>query len=318
MGLSDLQVYNETAYATATEVLAQQIELFNAASGNTLIMRSSANQGDFTETAFFKKVAGGLVRRRNPYGSGAIAKKKLSHGTMVSVKVAAGTPELELDPAQFRWIQMNPEVAGATFGQQLAVDMLADMLNTSIIALVAAIGQHADATYDATAGKPTFKTFNKAARKFGDRANDLVAWLMHSATMFDITDDALLNAEQLFMYGTVNIRRDAAGRPWIISDSPSLVLDAVTDNYFTAGLVAGAVSIEDNGDYDATIVDVTGTENIKRAMQAEWSYNLEMKGYRWDKAGGAAPNDAALGTAANWDRYATDVKDTAGVLIKSL
>ena len=36
MALSDLQVYSETAYSAMTEVLDQQIELFNAATGGCI------------------------------------------------------------------------------------------------------------------------------------------------------------------------------------------------------------------------------------------------------------------------------------------
>jgi hypothetical protein len=66
------------------------------------------------------------------------------------------------------------------------------------------------------------------------------------------------------------------------------------------------------------IQTANGDENIQRSIQSEWTYNLGIKGAAWDKTnGGKSPNDAALATAANWDRYATDFKDTAGVLIKA-
>jgi hypothetical protein len=72
-----------------------------------------------------------------------------------------------------------------------------------------------------------------------------------------------------------------------------------------------------NGDFVQNVQTLNGDENIKRTIQSEWSYNLGIKGYAWDKTnGGKSPNDAALATGTNWDRYATSFKDTAGVLLK--
>ena len=82
--------------------------------------------------------------------------------------------------------------------------------------------------------------------------------------------------------------------------------------------MAGAVVVDRNADYTSNIDERNGNENIVRTFQAEWSYNLGIKGFTWDKTnGGKAPTNAALGTSTNWDRTATDLKDMAGVLIKS-
>ena len=73
MALSDLQVYGEYAYTTFTETLQQQVELFNAATGGALMLSSAAHQGDFSQEAFFARIAGGTVRRRNAYGNAVVA-----------------------------------------------------------------------------------------------------------------------------------------------------------------------------------------------------------------------------------------------------
>lgn len=321
MALSDLAVFSEYTYEALTEVLSQQVELFNAASGGTMALRSAANQGDFSDRAFWASIDG-LVRRRNAYGSGAVATKTLEHLVDTMVKVAAGTPPVELPPSQFTWIQRNPEEGGAVYGQQLAKATLADMLNTAILAYTAALNGEADVNYDMTAvgtGTPTLAALLTGSAKFGDRSDALRAWLMHSKSMFDIFGTALANTEGLFTFGTVNVRQDGFGRPFIVTDSSSLIDVAPNpDNYFIAGLVPGAISVEMNGDFDQNVETSNGDENIQRSIQSEWTYNLGVKGYAWDKtSGGKSPNDAALATAANWDRYATSHKDTAGVLIRA-
>lgn len=315
MALSDLAVFSEYAYDSMTEVLAQQVELFNAASRGTITLQPAAHQGDYSDRAFYGKVSG-LVRRRNAYGSGAVSAKTLAHLIDTMVKVAAGTPPVNLDPGQFKWIQRNPEEAGAALGQQLAVDTLADMLNTGVSALYAALAQTAAVVYDGTAGKMTPTALNNGARKFGDRSNALTAWILHSTPVHDFYGDNLANAERLFTYGTVNVVADAFGRVFVVTDSPSLVTAGAPDTYHTLGLVSDALVIGQNNDFTDNFETKNGDENILRTYQAEWSYQIGVKGYSWDKTnGGASPNDAALATSTNWDKYATDDKDGAGVVV---
>lgn len=316
MALSDLAVFSEFTYSGFQAVIAQQIDLFNAASGGAIVLQSDAVQGDFSDTAFWGRIQG-LVRRRNAYGSGTVAEKSLEHLIDTMVKVAAGTPPVRIDPSQFEWIQQNQEEGGAIYGQQLAEATLADMLNTGLMAYVAALSDKADAFYDATAEDVSFRTLLNGSAKFGDRADAIRVWAMHSTTMFDIFGAALSNTEGLFNFGTVNVRQDGFGRPMIVTDSPSLVNVADDpDTHYVAGMTPGAIMVTTNGDFVQNVETKNGNENIVRTIQSEWSYNLGIKGYSWDKsAGGKSPNDAALATSTNWDRNMESVKDTAGVLL---
>ena len=322
MALSDLAVYSEYAYASMTEVLRQRIDLFNAATGGAITLRSAAHQGDFSDVAFFAKISG-LVRRRNSYGSGSVAEKKLAHLVDTMVKVAAGTPPVRLDPGQFKWIQQNPEVAGAALGQQLAVDTMADMLNVGLGASYAALSAQTAVVYDATGNTSpedtlSFGNLNNGQAKFGDQASTISAWVMHSKPMFDLYGKNLSNAERLFNYGNINVMRDPFGKLLVMTDSQNLVITGTPNKYAVLGLVPGAVIIDQNDDYTANEEAKNGDENIIRTFQAEWSYNVGVRGFAWDKAGGGkSPNDAALLTSTNWDKYATSHKDLAGVVVKT-
>ncbi len=330
MALSDLAVFNEYAYSSFTEIQRQQLDLFNAATEGCFQLRSGANQGDYNEKAFFGKVSGGLVRRRNAYGSGAIATAAMAHLTDVSVKVASGTPQVLIPPGQFKWIQQSPEVAGAAMGKQLAQDSLADMLNVGLGACYSALAQVtaivtdiavATATTVAAANEPSWDALNTAASKFGDRYSEIRGWVMHSAPMHKLFSKNLANAQGLFTYGSVNVVRDPFGKFLVMTDSSNLfVLDTVpapdVNKYRILGLTPGAVDIEQNNDYTENWDTENGDENIQRSYQAEWSYNLGIKGFKWDKTNGShSPTNAALFTSTNWDRYATSEKDLAGVLL---
>ena len=316
MALSDLAVFSEYTYESMTEVLSQQVELFNAASQGGIILRSNPIQGDFSDAAYWGLIDG-LVRRRNAYGSGAVTPKTLEHLIDTMVKVAAGTPPVNMPPSQFRWIQRNPEEGGAVYGQQLAKATMADMLNTGLMAYVAALTGEADVFEDISAADTSFSSLLTGAAQFGDRSNDLRAWFMHSKSMFEIFGVALANTEGLFTFGNVAVRQDGFGRAFVVSDSPSLInVTPDPDKYYIAGLTGGGIIVETNDDFDMNMETTNGDENIQRSVQSEWSYNLGIKGYAWDKtSGGKSPNDAALATANNWDRVATSHKDTAGVLL---
>lgn len=320
MALSDLAVFSEYAYDAMTETIAQQIDLFNVASRNTIVLAAAAHQGDYSERAFYAKISG-LVRRRDAYGSGSVASKKLAHLVDTMVKVAGGTPPVELDPGQFKWIQQNPEVAGAAMGQQLARDMLADMLNVGITACYSALSGVSAVIYDATGQTPDTLTplhLNKGAQKFGDRSSDIAAWIIHSTPMHDFYSNGISNAAQLFTYGTVNVISDPFGRVFVVTDSPGLITAGSPAVYHNLGLVPEAIRIDQNGDFTDNYETKNGDENIQRTYQAEWSYNLGIKGFAWDKTnGGKSPNDAALATATNWDKYATSNKDIAGVIVET-
>ena len=321
MALSDLAVYSEYAYSSMTEVLRQKIDLFNTATGGAIQLRAAAHQGDYSDVAFFAKISG-LVRRRNAYGSGNVSEKNMAHLVDTMVKVAAGTPPVRLDPGQFKWIQQNPEVAGAALGQQLAVDTMADMLNVGLGASYAALSAQTAVVYDATGNTSpentlSFGNLNNGQAKFGDQASTISAWVMHSKPMFDLYGKNLTNSASLFTYGNINVMRDPFGKLLVMTDSQNLVITGTPNNYAVLGLVPGAVIIDQNNDYTANEEAKNGDENIIRTFQAEWSYNVGVKGFAWDKAnGGKSPNDAALLTSTNWDKYATSHKDLAGVVVK--
>ena len=325
MALSDLAVYSEYAYSTMTETLQQQVDLFNAATNGAILLRSAAHQGDFSDIAFFQKIDG-LIRRRNAYADTAIAQKVLKQIVDTMVKIGTGTAEIRLDPGQFKWIQMNPEVAGAALGQQLAVDTMADMLNTALGATRAALIQTPEVVYDITGetspgDEVSFKAMTKATGKFGDAGSRIAAWVMHSKPLFDLYANALTNSERLFTYGDVIVSRDPFGKLMVMTDSPALVDTVTTPSdpiYTSLGLTQGAIIVDQNNDYTAAEDTQTGYENIRRTFQAEWSYELGVKGYSWDKSnGGKSPTNAALLTSTNWDKYSTSHKDLAGVLLKS-
>lgn len=321
MALSDLTRFSEQTYKVATEVMSQQIEAFNEQSRGAIQLNAAANMGDYSEAAMFGLISG-LVRRRNAYGTGTVSTVTIPQIMERSVKVAAGTAPIDLSPSMFKWIQLQPDLAGAAMGQQIAKGMVADQLNASVSAGYAAISQVAALTNDASSATINNTALVGGAAKLGDRYGDIVCWVMHSKALHDLFATNVANAQQLFKYDTVNVLADPFGRIYVVSDSASLVtVDGVSsgiNKYHSLGLVPGGIIVQQNNDFTDNTETKNGGENILRTYQAEWSFNVGVKGFAWDKTnGGASPTSAALATATNWDKYATDNKDLLGVLVES-
>ena len=308
----DLTVFNKQTYAVMVETIAQHVNLFNEQSQGTIQLQAKPFQGDFDIEASFNQIAG-LVRHRDvKNGQNAIDSKRLEQHTNAAVKIAAGTPELLWESAQFRWVQQDQEQAALVIGEQLGLGQIANMLNSAIKCGVSAIGGNSEATLDGTDKAIDFAQMTRAAQKFGDRSGSIESWVMHSGALTNLYLNTLANNEQLFSFDNVAVYRDQFGRLFVVTDAPDLVYaneagDGVL--YNTMGLSEGGLIISTQDDFDSTIETKTGTENITRAYQAEWSYAASVKGYTWDMAaGGDNPNATALATGTNWKTTAASVK----------
>jgi hypothetical protein len=320
---TEILVYNKFAMDAMTEVLRQKAELFNAASKGTILMKVGPMVGDFDTLASYKSVAG-LIIERDPYdvSTDAIATVEMSQHETSAVKISRGTKLLKLRPTDYDYILRNPEEAGSVFGQQLAVQNMLDMLNTSVGACLAALlGQSATNMYDHTGATPD--TLNLTALiegkyKMGDAADNIVAWIAHSLSLRQYEINNAANTTMLFNFGNVNVKQDTDGRPFVISDIASLFTDATPDVAYILGLVPGAIEITLNNDMRTETVTQIGIANPVVSKQSTWSWNLKLKGFTWDRSNGQeAPTNAALFTSSNWDKIASDIKDLAGVLIKT-
>ena len=318
--LTALERFEQSVYTIRQEAESQLVGNVVAATNGAIVMTSAGGTpGDYSEAALYARIPD-LMRYRSPYDNDpTLTPKALTHILDRSVKVAVGIHAVDLSPSLMSWIGRDPEEAGAVIGRQMAEDSMTFRLNMAIMAIIAATSQVSDVTHDASSATLTQAALLAGARKFGDRYQSIGCWLMTSKSAFDLWGEALANQKNLFTFGTINIKADPFGRPMIITDSPELIIEGSPDKYWIAGLQQNAVVVNDNGDYFQNTDTRNLTSNIMRTLQAEWSVQLGVRGFAWDKAnGGAAPLKDDLATSANWDRYATSHKDLPGVLIKSL
>lgn len=309
-----------------SDVIQQAVEKFNAGSNGTIVLRTDRKPGDYDYAALFAN-AGGLVSRQDQTSISAATAIKMTQAEIASVKVNRKIGPVEWTRSAFLKAGLSQEAIRVAAGEQAAKDVLADMLNNAIRAGRASLDNNAGSTYTiGSNGTLTTAGLVSGLALMGDQAQRVSAWVMHSKAYFDLVGhqiDPANNGDITANTIVVSGMPGSLNRPIIITDSDSLVVTtgsgsaAVTD-YYTLGLTAGGLVVEDTEEEYITMDEVTGLEQIVMRMQGEFAYNLGVKGFTWDVSnGGKNPTDSAVGTGSNWDKVLGDDKSLAGVVIQS-
>lgn len=319
MSLSQMKVFNEYIMPATIETLDQMVEKFNAASNGAIRLTTGGFDGDFLQESFFAAIHS-AQRRVDRYASNAAASatdlSQLQHN---SVKVAGGFGPIRFEPSQLTWLNKPTAEGIEVASRNFAEAMLKDQLNTAIAALVAAISNQSAAKYDGLAVSPDLGisqiTLNRSHALFGDRSGDLVAQVMTGSVAHKLIGQALTNTQQLFQAGNVRVL-DILGKAVVITDAPALYEDtSPVDKEKVLSLVEGAATVFDGSDVVSNIETTNGKQRIETTMQVDYTFGLGLKGYAWDVTnGGKSPTDAELAMGSNWDKVATSIKDTAGVI----
>jgi hypothetical protein len=314
---SNWVIYQEEFFAGMTEVLEQNSELFNAASRGAIRLVTERKKGDYERQSFVENISG-LVAWRDVGSIGSAASTPMAMDEWVSVKLNRRIGPVEQTRDSFRKLGRDPALMSFLLGQQAAKSVLVDQVDSTLIALDAALSGIATLCYDATG--QTTKTAThphlvSVMAKMGDAANRLICWVMHSKPFFDLMQQSI--TDNIFQVGGLTIINGTVAtfnKPTIVIDSSALLVSGTPDNYVTLGLVDGAAVVAESEEREIVSETVTGQENLHTRVQGELAYNLGVKGFKWDiSSGGRNPNAAALGTTAYWDQASNDRKSLAGV-----
>lgn len=315
MSLTNMKVFNAQLQTTTIETLAQMVEKFNAASAGSLVLTTQGFEGDYRFENFFQSLHA-AQRRVDRYATNAAqSATNLAQLQSIGVKVAGGFGPISWEPAQLSWVQMNPAAALEAISRNLAESIMRDQLNTVIAALVAAIeAQGSATTFDTGTGPITYNDINAAHAKFGDSSSLIVADIMDGVAYHNLIDNNLTNTPQLFQAAGVTVV-EILGKRVVVTDAPALRETGTGADQKVLGLVAGAGIVYDGSQLITNIETTNGKNRIETTMQADYDFGVALKGYAWDvSTGGKSPTDAELATGANWDKVATSIKHTAGVL----
>jgi hypothetical protein len=321
-------VYNDQVRSAYAEKVAQAINGFFANTQGAVIVEDATVPGDYIKRSFWK-MPSGLVSRRITTTTGydsTVTPISIAQGEDVKVRLSRKIGPATITYDALRKIVSNPAAVSQVIGGMAAESVMQKMVNDSIMAAVGALNR-SPYVKDISALTSGY-TLNRSALAqalalMGDASNDVVCWVMHSKAYFDLvsqditvatTTDSLM--ANVALYGATPA---SLGKPVIVTDDPSLLLDETVDKYYTLGLTAGAIQLTaDTQLSDISVQEVSGLENLMVRIQGERDWFLGLKGFAWDTAnGGINPDDTALATATNWDAVATSAKHRAGVIIKS-
>jgi len=322
-------IYPDLVHSGMVEMLVQNTDAFNAASRNTIRLVTQARMGDFHQASFFKNVSS-LVNRREVATSpanAAVTASAVPADEKISVKVNRRIGPIDQTLDSFKKMGMNGDFRTLSFllGGQIAKAYQVDQLDTGLRAVAAAIQGQAGLVANGEASPPTtLDTIDlvNGLALFGDGANRIDLWVMHSKVFYDLVKDQITrNIDGLSNFNVASATPVTLNRPVLITDSAALIQQVdspLRNQYLTLGLSMDAVVLEDSENPLMYADVITGKENIVARLQGESAYNVSCKGFKWDVAnGGVNPTDAALATSTNWDSVMDSVKDLAGIVIKS-
>jgi hypothetical protein len=322
-------IYPELVHSGMVETLVQNTDAFNEASRNSIRLVTQSRMGDFAQESFFKNISD-LVSRRLVNVSPAnpdVDAKAVPADEFISVKVNRRIGPVDQTLDSFKKMGQNPdfEVLSFLLGEQIAKAMQVEQLDTGLRSVVAAILGQAGLVTDGEASPPTtLDTIDlvNGLAKFGDAADRIVMWVMHSKPYYDLVKDQIVrNIDGLSNFNVASATPVTLNRPVLVTDSAALLSTIESperSQYVTLGLTTNGVVLEDSEAPTMVNELVTGKQNIVTRLQGEFAYNVSCKGFKYDVTnGGVNPDDTTLATSTNWDSVMDSIKDLSGVAIQS-
>lgn len=318
--ISDFKEYHEYVRSGQFESAESLGNMFNEGLNGAIGLTSRAMRGSYEYSSFID-ADDNVVTRRDITSVSAATDLAPTEDEIVSVKISRKYGPRAFTNTQMRRVASSPEEMAFVIGQDYEERKMKDMLWTTILALEAGLDGQAAVNTDVTGGSPDYlapETALDALEKFGDDSERIVALLTQAGPWFDFSRHLVATDKVDTVYTGLLRAMDVPsfGRRFGVLDASALKNDngSLENTYAILGLVAGAaVCIESEPD-EIAIERITGLENLATRFQAEWTYNIELKGLKWDVTnGGANPTDATLGTTTNWDKAVSSDRNLPGV-----
>lgn len=325
---SDFTIYEPQFQSGMWEGITQILDGFNGSSAGALRLLTAEQSGQVVKEAFFKSVGDALVSRRDHTSVSALTPQKLEQAEHVSIKLDrkyAVTQTID----SFRKAGLSDGDMGEfsfQVGQQVAAIKAKEMFNTAVAVARAVIAKGTTTTiYTAPAATGLkYQHLSRGLRLVGDHGPQIAAWVMQGASYADLMIGALADAVGAYdALGGVIVRTGntaTLGRPAVVSDVPALTddNDSAATTYDVLGLFPGAVTVT-LSERDVVLSEmVGGLEQLMFRIQGEYSFTINVRGFKWAGGGGDAinPSASALTTGSNWTAVVTDpIKQGPGIMI---
>lgn len=303
---TDMIIYDDLAQTAFLERRQDNLDVFNAASNGAIILDNEMIEGDFKKRAFYQ--VGGTIEFRDVTSTDKVESKKIGAGEAIGVKAPWKYGPYSATEESFKRRGRDVSEFSEVVGTDAADATLEGYISYAVQALVAAIGNNTAMQVTADIATDGKKTLTRGLRKYGDKFNRVSLFVMHSASYFDIVDQAIDN--KLYEEAGVVVY---GGQPGTLG-KPVLVTDRCPADVIL-GLVPNAVKITESQAPGFRSWPINDQENLAIGYRAEGVVNIDLLGYSWATKAGANPDITKIGTKTNWSKHFKDDKSTAGVLI---
>lgn len=324
----DLPKYNDEAFTGIFESLSQNLQIFNEASRNAImVMPNVFSRGEFKKRSFFKSLASGGAAFRNPTVQATATPVTMSGGQEIGVKTFLSfnaNPFLSEirdnfgtnDPAEFMFLlgQITLSEAIQSIYIQIAAASLVGAFKSTTLA--------ASAVHDGSAGVLSVAAINSAKKLFGDMQKNIKVLFGRGHHPNDLIANQITDKIPDTGMATIYDGLPATlGYPFIVSDESTLADDGTSASGdeidWVFGLTEGAVKIEEIGVPSLTTHVSADKTNQELQISLEWEAIVTLKGMAFSTSA-ARPGKADLLTASNWSLAASSVKRGPGVGIKTV
>ncbi len=312
--MSTFQVYDELYNTVYVEKLGQMTEAFNGASNGTILLTSESKIGNFEHEAFIKELSSAsIVSHRDPLGTGAVSPVDMQQVEKVNPKLNRRIGPITKTIDAFKKIGRTSEAFTVAAAEAAAMAQQEDQLNTALYALMGATQSQAGMVVGTGATAISYNDIAALMAKYGDQLGSIKLLVMHSSTYFSLMGTAI--SEKLWNVAGSTINNGAnptMGIPTLVTDSVALAMTAGTG---VLALTDNAITVTDSESATAELQRVLGKENIEMLYQGETAFNIDVKGYSYDKTVGISPTNAQLADLASWDMIVSNVKNTSSALL---
>ena len=299
---ADFTIYHEEYFSGMYESIVQNVNAFNAASGGAITRMTDMVKGDYEKRTFLKTISN-LVSRRDITSTSAATVLKMTQGQIVGVKLNRKVGPIKQTADAWRKIDEDPVRMSYYLGRMAGEEIVKDQLNQALRAVETALHGQSNVEYDYSGtGTLAFAALNNGLALFGDKAESIRVFVMHSKAFYNLVGDGIANYKIDTIAGMMIATGSAAamGRVIVVTDCDALkqyelAYDGQTGNFGVNLTATGGTSGATGTIIKDTDAGATGTLEFD-SVTGTWADNEAIT----DTVIGAATVNGTLTT-----KYAT-------------
>ncbi len=307
-----LKIDNEIVHATATETIMQNTEAFTVGTAGAIQVATENIMGDMKETSMIQEISS-LIGRRDITADTAATSKTIDSRDENNIKMYWGTGLISFKAVDATRYGSDSSAFSVAIGTQIGKGIVEYTLNQAIRATRACIESQASLVTGNGSATITHALLNSSLKPMGDASNSIICWIMNGVTHNELVGAAISSGGADVGYGAIySGTTGSLNRPVYVTDSAGLTMSS---GVAVLGLTASAIIATETASRNFISGYEKGKENIVFEIQGEGEFMLNVKGYSYKTASGINPTESTIGTAANWELKASDVKSSAGVIL---